>query len=77
MLLPASCGGDMLEHAWGPAGIEMCVQHESPPRSYYVVVTTAGWNGIPCGSQYWVTVREAGVNPVAEATWGTIKARYR
>jgi hypothetical protein len=77
MLLPASCGGDMLDHAWGPAGIEMCVEHAWPPRSYYVVVTTAGWNGTPCGSRYWATVRAVGYSTVEEASWGTIKAIYR
>jgi hypothetical protein len=61
----------------GPAGTELCVISEIPPGTYYAVISTDGWLGIPCGSPYWATVEEYGVIAVEETSWGTIKARYR
>jgi hypothetical protein len=61
----------------GPPGRELCVQESVGLGTYIVIITTDGWLNIPCGSDYWATVREAGHSAVEQASWGTIKARYR
>ncbi|MEE8573256.1 MAG: hypothetical protein V3T20_08315 [Gemmatimonadota bacterium] len=61
----------------GPAGYELCLLETIGPGIYYIVISTDGWLGIPCGSEYWATVTEAGFTAVREASWGAIKAMYR
>jgi hypothetical protein len=61
----------------GEAGYEMCIEAALLPGTYYVIISIDGWIGVPCGSAYWATVREAGINPVEETTWGVVKSLYR
>ena len=59
------------------AGWEVCVVATVMPGTYYVAIGVDGWLGIPCGVEYWATVKEAGINPVEDTTWGAVKALYR
>jgi hypothetical protein len=58
-------------------GYQHCTEASILPGTYYVIFSIDGWLGIPCGSEYWGTVREAGINPVEESTWGVVKSLYR
>ena len=61
----------------GPAGYKFCIEAAVMPGTYYVIVSTTDWLGIPCGSVYWASVKEAGITPVEDTTWGAVKALYR
>jgi len=61
----------------GPPGYELCVEYTVQPGTYYVIFSIDGWIGVPCGAEYWGTVREAGITPVEDSTWGSIKSLYR
>jgi hypothetical protein len=62
----------------GPADREFCVLRRNVLRgTYYVIVSTDGWIDVPCGSRYWAFIHEPGWCTAQEATWGTVKARYR
>ena len=54
-----------------------CTTLELEPGTYWFVVSTDGWIGIPCGSEYVASLFEDGYSPVEEASWGAIKATYR
>jgi len=61
-----------------PAGFKTCITASGIlPGTYYVIFSIDGWIDVPCGSVYWGSVREAGINPVQETTWGSVKALYR
>lgn len=54
-----------------------CATVELEPGTYWFLVSTDGWLGIPCGTEYVATLFEEGYSPVEEASWGTVKAKYR
>jgi len=54
-----------------------CATADLAAGTYYFVVSTDGWLGVPCGAPYKATIFEEGVTPVEEASWGSIKALYR
>jgi hypothetical protein len=55
----------------------LCMEHELAAGVWYFIVSTDGWLGIPCGSEYVASIFEEGVSPVRELSWGTIKGMYR
>jgi hypothetical protein len=55
----------------------LCITYELDPGTYWFVVSTDGWLGIECGSEYVASLFEEGYSPVQNVSWGTIKARYR
>ncbi len=61
----------------GPAGFKYCIEAAVMPGTYYVIISVDVWIGVPCGSPYWATVKEAGITPVEDTTWGAVKALYR
>ncbi len=61
----------------GPAGYELCVDAVLPAGTYWFFVSTDGWLGVPCGSEYVARLYEFGYTPVEDASWGTLKAMYR
>jgi hypothetical protein len=56
---------------------EVYLERDLAPGTYYFVVSTDGWRGVPCGSEYVARVSESGYAPVERASWGTLKAMYR
>lgn len=44
---------------------------------YTLIVSTDGWLSIPCGAKYVASFYEEGYTPVANTSWGTLKALYR
>jgi hypothetical protein len=75
--LVQGCGGTTLMTDASAPGYELCLLDTVGPSTYYIVISTDGWLGIPCGSEYWATIAEAGVTSTQQASWGTIKALYR
>ena len=56
---------------------ELCIETTVQAGTYYVIISIDGWIDVPCGSVYWASVREAGITPVEDATWGVVKSLYR
>jgi hypothetical protein len=56
---------------------QCCTTLDLEPGTYWFIVSTDGWLGVPCGSEYVAGLFEEGYSAVEGASWGTIKARYR
>jgi len=74
----AGCeGAYIMTEVAAPTEILTCATLELEPGVYWFIVTTDGWIGIPCGSEYVASLFEEGYSPVESASWGVIKATYR
>ena len=67
----------MFDTVAGEANFRHCMEHELGPGTWYFIVSTDGWIGVPCGSEYVASIFEEGYSPVERMTWGTVKAMYR
>lgn len=61
----------------GAPDVWSCATLELEPGTYWFIVSTDGWLGIPFGSEYVAALFEDGYSPVEEASWGVIKSLYR
>jgi hypothetical protein len=55
----------------------LCMEHELWAGVWYFIVSTDGWIGVPCGSEYVASIFEEGYSPVEQLSWGVIKRMYR
>jgi hypothetical protein len=70
-------GAYVMAETVAPAEVLSCATHELGAGTYWFVVSTNGWIGVPCGSEYVASLFEGGYSPVESSSWGMIKAEYR
>lgn len=59
------------------AGLLLCIPYEFDAGTYWFIVSTDGWIGVECGSEYVASLFEQGYSPVESVSWGVVKAMYR